>query len=174
MQMMANMKAVLLKIVLAGESFVGKTSILKRYTDSKFDASFLTTVGIDFKVKTITIDGIAVKLQIWDTAGQERFHTLTTNYLRGAHGIVLVYDITNIKSFKNVSGWIRDVDKFHLESDDKSQCSAVTKKQGYYRIRHCISAFIIVYGMHLCKKWNDIHICCEIFKDFCSDDAVKL
>ncbi|XP_005998275.1 ras-related protein Rab-10-like [Latimeria chalumnae] len=138
---MANQSqsVVVLKIVLAGDSCVGKTSILNRYSNSNFDSSFISTIGIDFKVKTLTIDGKTVKLQIWDTAGQERFHTLTTNYFRGAHGLVLVYDITNLDSFRNIGGWIRDIDKNAGEDVEKillgNKCDAeeqrvVSKEKG--------------------------------------------
>ncbi|XP_017694735.1 PREDICTED: ras-related protein Rab-10 [Lepidothrix coronata] len=67
--------------------------------------------GIDFKIKTVELQGKKIKLQIWDTAGQERFHTITTSYYRGAMGIMLVYDITNAKSFENISKWLRNIDE---------------------------------------------------------------
>ncbi|XP_063155307.1 ras-related protein Rab-10-like [Candoia aspera] len=107
-------KARLAKIVMVGDSFVGKTSVLRRYTDLCPTAlappsSYITTVGIDFKVKTISCDNTAMKLQIWDTAGQERFHTFTTSFFRGAHGVVLVYDITNAKSFQGIAYWMKDI-----------------------------------------------------------------
>uniref|UniRef100_A0A8C5WZA0 small monomeric GTPase n=1 Tax=Laticauda laticaudata TaxID=8630 RepID=A0A8C5WZA0_LATLA len=107
-------KTCLAKIVMVGDSFVGKTSILRRYTDfcttgRAPPSSYITTVGIDFKVKTISCDNTTMKLQIWDTAGQERFHTFTTSFFRGAHGFVLVYDITDGKSFQGISHWIKDI-----------------------------------------------------------------
>ncbi|XP_052560480.1 ras-related protein Rab-10-like isoform X3 [Tympanuchus pallidicinctus] len=107
--------ALLLKVVMAGESCVGKTSIVRRYTEPNAAAAFsssssyLPTIGIDFKVKCITLSGTRVKLQIWDTAGQERFHTLSTSYFRGAQGFVLVYDITNLDSFQGVTSWMKDI-----------------------------------------------------------------
>ncbi|XP_063306512.1 ras-related protein Rab-10-like [Pelobates fuscus] len=97
-----------IKMVMAGDSNVGKTCILTRYTDNTIP-SYISTVGIDFKTKTIEIDETSVKLQIWDTAGQERFHTLSVRYFRGAHGIVLVYDITNTLSFENIAMWMKDI-----------------------------------------------------------------
>lgn len=72
---------------------------------------FLTFSGIDFKIKTVELRGKKIKLQIWDTAGQERFHTITTSYYRGAMGIMLVYDITNEKSFENIVKWLRNIDE---------------------------------------------------------------
>merc|ERR1712098_746009 len=78
--------------------------------------TFISTIGIDFKMKTIELRGKKIKLQIWDTAGQERFHTITTSYYRGAMGIMLVYDITNAKSFDNIAKWLRNIDE-HANED---------------------------------------------------------
>jgi len=99
----------LLKLLLIGDSGVGKTCILLRFVERKFQASFISTIGIDFKMKTIDIDGKVVKLQIWDTAGQDRFRAVTTAYYRGAMGIVLVYDITEEQSFLNVRNWVESI-----------------------------------------------------------------
>ncbi|KAM4689158.1 ras-related protein Rab-10-like [Discoglossus pictus] len=93
---------------MTGDSDVGKTCILTRYTDNT-TPSYISTVGIDFKMKTLHINNSTIKLQIWDTAGQERFHTLSVSYFRGAQGFVLVYDITNPDSFKNTAMWMRDI-----------------------------------------------------------------
>lgn len=101
----------LFKLLLIGDSGVGKTCILCRFSDDSFSSSFISTIGIDFKIKTIDVDGKKIKLQIWDTAGQERFHTITTTYYRGAMGIMLVYDITNGKSFDSISKWLRNIDE---------------------------------------------------------------
>ncbi|XP_030069808.1 ras-related protein Rab-10 isoform X2 [Microcaecilia unicolor] len=108
------LKCLLVKLVMAGDSSVGKTSILRRYVDDP-DPSFIATIGIDFKIKTVTIDETMLKLQIWDTAGQERFHTLSVSYFRGAQGFVLVYDITNSDSFKNIEYWMKDILKLAWE-----------------------------------------------------------
>ncbi len=81
-------------LLLVGDSGVGKSCLLLRFCDDSFSESCLNTIGVDFKVKTIKIDGKRVKLQMWDTAGQERFRTITKSYYRGAHGIIVVYDIT--------------------------------------------------------------------------------
>ena len=85
---------------------VGKSAILLRFADDSFTQSFITTIGIDFKIRTITLDGKRIKLQIWDTAGQERFKTITTAYYRGAMGILLVYDVTNEGTFANINQWM--------------------------------------------------------------------
>ena len=80
----------IIKLLLIGDTGVGKSCLLLRYCDDLFTSSFITTIGIDFKIKTVDVDGLRVKLQIWDTAGQERFKTITTAYYRGAMGIFLV------------------------------------------------------------------------------------
>ncbi|KAG2164555.1 ras-domain-containing protein [Aureobasidium pullulans] len=91
----------LIKLLLIGDSGVGKSCCLLRFSEDSFTPSFITTIGIDFKIRTIELDGKRVKLQIWDTAGQERFRTITTAYYRGAMGILLVYDVTDEKSFNS-------------------------------------------------------------------------
>ncbi|XP_048387653.1 ras-related protein Rab-10 isoform X2 [Stegostoma tigrinum] len=105
----------LFKLLLIGDSGVGKTCVLFRFSDDAFNTTFISTIGIDFKIKTVELQGKKIKLQIWDTAGQERFHTITTSYYRGAMGIMLVYDITNAKSFENISKWLRNIDEIARE-----------------------------------------------------------
>ncbi|XP_060680017.1 ras-related protein Rab-10-like [Hemiscyllium ocellatum] len=101
------------KVIMVGDSNVGKTAILKRLTEDNFHASFIPTIGIDFRVKTIKInENNTIKLQIWDTAGQERFHALTTHYFQGSNGLMLVYDITNLKTFTNITYWIKDTNEY--------------------------------------------------------------
>ena len=99
----------IIKLLLIGESSVGKTSIMFRFSDGMFSYSNIPTIGIDFKIKTVEIDGKKVKLQIWDTSGQERFDAITRQYYRGAMGIILVYDITFAKSFARTEKWIRNI-----------------------------------------------------------------
>lgn len=96
---------------MIGDSGVGKSCILLRFSDDSFTTSFITTIGIDFKIKTMEIGGKKVKLQIWDTAGQERFRTITTAYYRGAMGILLVYDITEKQTFTNIRNWIGNIEQ---------------------------------------------------------------
>jgi len=110
---------ILIKLLLIGDSGVGKSCLLLRFSDDSFTTSFITTIGIDFKIKTIDIDGKRVKLQIWDTAGQERFRTITTAYYRGAMGILLVYDVTDEQSFQNIRNWIRNIEQHAADNVDK-------------------------------------------------------
>jgi len=113
---MAKTYDYLFKLLLIGDSGVGKTCVLFRFSEDAFNATFISTIGIDFKIRTIELDGKKIKLQIWDTAGQERFRTITTAYYRGAMGIMLVYDITNAKSFDNIAKWLRNIDE-HANED---------------------------------------------------------
>eukprot|EP00299_Pterocystis_sp_00344_P010573 c4755_g1_i1.p2 GENE.c4755_g1_i1~~c4755_g1_i1.p2 ORF type:complete len:234 (+),score=42.47 c4755_g1_i1:70-702(+) len=98
-----------IKLLLIGDSGVGKSCLLLRFSDNSFTPSFITTIGIDFKIRTIELDGKRIKLQIWDTAGQERFRTITTAYYRGAMGILLLYDVTNEESFNNIRSWMTNI-----------------------------------------------------------------
>jgi len=109
----------LIKLLLIGDSGVGKSCLLLRFSDDSFTTSFITTIGIDFKIKTIELDGKRIKLQIWDTAGQERFRTITTAYYRGAMGILLVYDVTDEQSFQNIRNWIRNIEQHAADNVDK-------------------------------------------------------
>jgi len=93
----------LLKVVMVGDSGVGKSCVLKRFASNEWQDGYISTIGVDFEIVTLNIDGSRVKLQIWDTAGQERFHNITTSYYRGAHCIMLVYDITSSQSFQNIT-----------------------------------------------------------------------
>ena len=100
------------KIVMIGDSGVGKSCILLRFADDKFNENFYATIGVDFRFKNVMVDDKSVKLQIWDTAGQERFKTITSAYYRGADGIIIVYDITDRNSFAHIKDWLDDVNKY--------------------------------------------------------------
>ncbi|CAF1066973.1 unnamed protein product [Rotaria magnacalcarata] len=99
------------KLLLIGDSAVGKTSLMLRFADNTFIENFIPTIGIDFKVKTFNIREKQIKLQLWDTAGQEKFYNITRSYYRNADAIVLVYDRTAASSFQNVSRWMRNIDE---------------------------------------------------------------
>ncbi|KAM3147056.1 hypothetical protein pb186bvf_000772 [Paramecium bursaria] len=106
----------LFKVLLIGNSGVGKSCMLMRYSENQFTNNFYNTIGVDFKTKSIQIGEHNVKLQIWDTAGQDRFRTITCSYYRGAQGIMIVYDITDRESFENVKTWMVEIDKYASES----------------------------------------------------------
>jgi len=105
-----------LKILIIGESGVGKSSLLLRFVDDSFDPEQPATIGVDFKVKTVTVDGNQIKLAIWDTAGQERFRTLTPSYYRGAHGAIFVYDVCSRESFNKLSQWLTELETYSTKS----------------------------------------------------------
>ena len=100
------------KIVLIGDSNVGKSCLLIRFADDCFTENYITTIGVDFRFRTLTVAKNTVKLQIWDTAGQERYRTITNAYYRGSDGIILVADATNRKSLDNIPDWLNEIDKY--------------------------------------------------------------
>ncbi|TYJ57608.1 GTP-binding protein ypt2 [Cryptococcus floricola] len=129
----------LIKLLLIGDSGVGKSCLLLRFCEDSWTPSFITTIGIDFKIRTIELDGKRIKLQIWDTAGQERFRTITTAYYRGAMGILLIYDVTDEKSFSNIRTWLANIEQHASPGANKiligNKCDweekrAVTLEQG--------------------------------------------
>ena len=99
------------KVLLLGNSNVGKSSLFLRFVDDIWNDTFVPTIGVDFKIKTFEIDSKKIKMQIWDTAGQERFKNIISSYYRGAHGILLLYDITDKDSFKNLNNWLIEIER---------------------------------------------------------------
>lgn len=126
----------LFKLLLIGDSGVGKSCLLLRFADHTYTESYISTIGVDFKIRTIELDGKTIKLQIWDTAGQERFRTITSSYYRGAHGIIVVYDVTDLESFNNVKQWLNEIDRYACENVNKllvgNKCDLVSKKAVEY------------------------------------------
>lgn len=129
----------LFKLLLIGDSGVGKSCLLLRFADDTYTESYISTIGVDFKIRTVELDGKTIKLQIWDTAGQERFRTITSSYYRGAHGIIVVYDVTDAESFNNVKQWLHEIDRYASENvnkllvgnkSDLTSKRAVTAEQG--------------------------------------------
>jgi len=109
----------LFKLLLIGDSGVGKSCLLLRFADDTYSESYISTIGVDFKIRTIEHDGKTIKLQIWDTAGQERFRTITSSYYRGAHGIIVVYDVTDSDTFDNVKNWLQEIERYASENVKK-------------------------------------------------------
>ena len=98
------------KVLLLGDSTVGKTCFLMKYTDKTFQDIHMATIGLDYRLKSMKLkSGKTIKLQIWDTAGQDRFRAITKNYYKGSHGIILVYDVTNVQTFENVKTWVNQI-----------------------------------------------------------------
>lgn len=101
----------LYKLLLIGDAGVGKSCLLRRFADSKYDECLTSTIGVDFKIRTVCLGGEKVKLQIWDSAGQERYRTIASAYYRGAHGVGIVFDVTSKSSFENMQFWIEEIEK---------------------------------------------------------------
>ena len=100
------------KIVLVGDTSVGKSCILVRFSDDVFSDNYITTIGVDFRFKTMVVDNKVAKIQIWDTAGQERYRSITTTYYRGASAIIICCDVTSHDSFNNLNNWIDEITKY--------------------------------------------------------------
>ena len=138
------------KILLLGESNVGKTSIILRYIENSFVESDTSTVGVDVKYKYVTCEDKKIRLDIWDTAGQERFRGIAKNYFQKGHGFILVYDITNKESFNKLKIWINDA-KEHFENEND------------YRM-------IVVGNKKDCEKKREVSI--EMLKKFGEDNKI--
>ena len=142
---------IIFKIILIGDSSVGKTNILSRYLNNTFDEEIKPTVGVEFNSKSFKIEDNIVKAQIWDTAGQERYRSITSSYYKGAKGCLLVYDISKKKSFENIDKWIS---QFKETADNNiyvlligNKCDLenereVTKEQGEEKAKFYNMAFI--------------------------------
>ncbi len=102
----------LFKILMIGDSGVGKTCVLSMFMNDNFTDSFISTIGVDFKMQTIKIDNKIIKLQIWDTAGQERFKAITSSYYRGSHGVIVMFDVCNRVSFQNINKWLEEINRY--------------------------------------------------------------
>ena len=136
------------KVVLIGDTSVGKTNILSKYLTNDFDPDSKATVGVEFGTKNFKIEDNIVKVQIWDTAGQERYRSITNAYYKGAKGSLLVYDITNPKTFENIDRWLSDLkvngdenisvvllgNKSDLESDRKVSTQQGKEKAEFYKL----------------------------------------
>jgi Ras-related protein Rab-1A len=108
----------LLKIIMVGDSGVGKSALLKSFMGEEFTKHYVSTIGVDFEIKQVIMNDKKVHLQIWDTAGQERFRTITTSYYRSSDAILLVFDVTDANSFKNIQAWLEDVRQYARKDVD--------------------------------------------------------
>ncbi|XP_059080599.1 ras-related protein Rab-30-like isoform X2 [Tigriopus californicus] len=102
----------LFKVVLVGNAGVGKTCLVRRFTQGMFPPGQGATIGVDFMIKTVEVEGEKIKLQIWDTAGQERFRSITQSYYRSAHALILVYDVSNQPTFDVCPEWLREIEEY--------------------------------------------------------------
>ncbi|KAK3825834.1 MAG: P-loop containing nucleoside triphosphate hydrolase protein [Benniella sp.] len=143
-----------LKLLLIGSSGTGKSSLLMRFVDGVFLApdEITATIGVDFKVKVIDVEGKKYKLTIWDTAGQERFRTLTSSYYRGAQGVILVYDVSKRDSFNDLQTWFNELDTYCSSKEvvrmivgnkvDKESSREVSRQEGQELARKLQTLFV--------------------------------
>ena len=115
---------IVLKLLLLGDSSVGKTSILLKYISNKFDESSISTVGVDYMDKIIDYNKFKIKLQIWDTSGEEKFRTITKNFYRNADGLLVVFDLTKKESYDHIRSWINEA----KENNDKLKTILIGNK----------------------------------------------
>jgi Ras-related protein Rab-1A len=119
----------LFKILMIGDSGVGKSALLNRYCDDFYTDNYISTIGVDFKVKTIEVNGLRIKLQVWDTAGQERFKSITSSYYRGAQAILCVFDLTDYLTLNNVFiVWIDEIKKQNEKNNSNTEIILVGTK----------------------------------------------
>ncbi|CAM4798547.1 unnamed protein product [Rotaria magnacalcarata] len=170
---------VLLKLLLIGDSGVGKSSLLTRFSvnifqfiifkfitlhsfqDNTFTESFLPTIGVDFKVCRLKHNGKNIKLQIWDTAGQERFRTITATYYRGAHGFIIVFDLTDLESFDNIKKWLTEIERNGNEDAKKllvgNKCDLTAKRVvDYAKAKEFADSLHIPYIETSAKDSNNV------------------
>ena len=140
---------------------MGKSSIILRYTKNEFNASMVSSIGVDFKTKDILVNDKKVKLQLWDTAGHERFRTITTSYYRGAHGIVTVFDLTDRETFEHVEKWLGEINKFAKENVMRfligNKSDLVDKRQVSYEEARILANKLNIYYVETSAK-NNINI----------------
>lgn len=128
----------LFKIVVVGNSAVGKSSLLGSVCGEHLNDSsvFLPTIGVDFKIHSLSVDGKSIKLKIWDTAGQERFKCICRSYYKGSHGVIFVYDITDRQSFRDIEDWVKDVERIAGKEMDRiligNKCDAKGERKVSY------------------------------------------
>jgi len=156
-----------LKILIIGESGVGKSSLLLRFTDDAFDPEMAATIGVDFKVKVMNQQGNRVKLAIWDTAGQERFRTLTPSYYRGAQGAILVYDVASRESFNKIEDWLTELETYSTNHDlikmlvgnkcDKEAERMVSREEG----QKCARKYQMMFIEASAKTKEGVHVAFE-------------
>ncbi|XP_041356349.1 ras-related protein rab-11.1-like isoform X1 [Gigantopelta aegis] len=162
------------KIVLVGDSGVGKTNLLSRFTRNEFNAESKSTIGVEFATRNVTIKGRTIRAQIWDTAGQERYRAITSVYYRGAVGALVVFDITKQQSFQNLEKWLEEI-REHADQEvcimlvgnkaDLRHLRAVTTEDGRMLAEKSNYSFIetsALEGVNVGEAFNNLIV--DIFK----------
>ena len=143
-----------IKIIVVGDSGVGKTNLINRFASDKFDTNSKATIGVEFVYKTLKINKEIIKVEVWDTAGQERYRSITSSYYKGANGAIIVYDLTDEESFKNVESWMNEVIKkgkqnmqFLLVGNKKDLINdrVVTEQKGIDKAKELNTLLLIKY-----------------------------
>ncbi len=106
----------LVKCLIVGDSGIGKSSVMTRFADDVYNPVYVSTIGVDFKIRTLQHKNKKLKLQIWDTAGQERFRAVTSSYYRGSNAVILCYDITDLETFSSLDKWLGEIKKYSTKS----------------------------------------------------------
>ena len=149
---------------------MGKSCILLRFADDQFSDGYISTIGVDFRFRTVKVDKKTVKLQIWDTAGQERFRTITSAYYRGADGIIIVYDVTSEDSFRHINEWLNEVNRYAAEDTCKLLIGnkadlpdKIIPTEKAQVLQDCSLIFLeLIFNLGIGRRaWN------SIFRNFC-------
>ena len=164
----------LFKILMVGDSGVGKSCMLLRFVDQQYNETYISTIGVDFRIKTVNMNGKSVKLQIWDTAGQERFRTITSSYYRGAHGVMIVYDVTSEQSFLHVKQWLQEISRYAGDDVLKilvaNKCDQTNRKEVEYNTgKQLADDLSIKFVETSAKSGTNIN---EVFLNF-ADELLK-
>ena len=167
----------LCKLLVIGDSSVGKSALLEKYTEDNFSTIFISTIGIDFKIKTIIVADKKIKLQIWDTAGQERFKVITSAYYRGAMGVLIVFDLNDRKSFGNMRGWFDNLDK-HNDNDDVQKIivgnkSDLERKVSKEEIDALVKEFKLLYVETSAKTGKNVVEVFQKLGEMCYDSYIR-
>ena len=167
----------LCKLLVIGDSSVGKSALLEKFTADSFSSIFISTIGIDFKIKTIMIGDKKIKLQIWDTAGQERFRVITSAYYRGAMGVLIVFDLHDHRTFTNIRGWFENLEQ-HNNNDDIQRIivgnkSDLERRVPKEEIDALVKEFKVSYFETSAKTGHNVNEVFQKLGELCHDSYIR-